>query len=542
VSGFFIGKLDKMKFKLKWVLCSCLNQDFKLGVKELRMFKQRGGAFIIFITVLVLGGLSLLLSGLNQGIAQKTENREQTIKALAEAKAALIGHALTYAETHRGQPPGYLPCPDQDGDGEADAPCGLTGESIIGFFPWKTLGLSQLRDGNGDCLWYAVSGTYKNSPKQALDNNSDGLFRIKDYKNNIIIGNTSLEQAIAVLFSPGIAISTLSTTQSRGITGVATECGSSSATAPIRAAQNFLEISVAGPGLTYSMFDFTADVPQTLASGFQKGRIVFNDTLLPITPTDFEPVYLRMSQWVGDKVRQCLKAYSTASTDVPTKALKLVPWTSTMNIATTDAYYLDVTNQLFGHIPSPKTAVSTASLVNTVASNPKLSNKWTIDPDANRPYTVISYCFDETLGTTYQDWYWWWWTKWKEQVFVAVNTANTPAVNTTTPGVSNNLQVAYGDINAPSYVNASFLVFVAGRRLTYTDNTGAAHVQVRDSTTDKSDITNYLEPFYQLNTPSAGLTQRNPNIQTTDTTFFVKSPTSMFNDLICNQDKCFFTH
>ncbi|MDD2816563.1 MAG: hypothetical protein PHP00_12660 [Thiotrichaceae bacterium] len=532
----------------------------------MRMFKQRGSAFIIFIVVLVLGSLSVLLSGLNQGIAQKTENREQTIKALAEAKAALIGHALTYAETHKGQPPGYLPCPDFDGDGDADAPCNNSGESTIGLFPWKTLGLAQLWDGNGDCLWYAVSGTYKNSPKQSLDNDTNGLFRIKDYKGNILIGQKPEEQAIAVLFSPGVMLANSTGTQSRGIIDKPTECSSKNANSQIRQAQNFLEISVAGPGLALDgkIFDFTADLPQYSTSGPLKGRVIFNDTVLPITPTDFEPVYLKMSQWVGEKVRNCLKTYMNLpktyinsqsnlpyQSDIPLD----LPWATTMNIATTDAYYYDVTNQLFGHISTPKTATPppaippatpAPNLTNTVVSNPKLSNKWTIDPDANRPNTVISYCFDETLNITYQDWYWWWWTKWKEQVFVAINEANMPVVSMTTPGVSNNLRVAYGDINSPSYVDASFIVFVAGRRLSYhykdSLNVERVYTQVRDTVADKSNIVNYLEPFYQLNTPSIGKTQINPEIATNQTTFFVKEPTSLFNDVICNQDKCFFTH
>ncbi|MEN9849234.1 MAG: hypothetical protein RL368_1974 [Pseudomonadota bacterium] len=525
-------------------------------------FKQRGGAFVIFITVLVLGGLSVLLSGLNQGIAQKNQTREQTIKVLTEAKAALIGHALTYAETHKGQPPGYLPCPDQDGDGDADAPCGLTGESIIGFFPWKTLGLPQLRDGNGDCLWYAVSGTYKNSPKQSLDNDTDGMFRIKDYKNNIILGNTPLEQAIAVLFSPGVMLANSSGTQSRDILGTATECASVNSTAQIRGAQNFLEISVAGPGLTKLTFDFTADLPKKSDSGVLKGRFIFNDTLLPITPTDFEPVYLRMSQWVGDKVRNCLKAYSISTKDADTKALKLVPWTTTMNITTNDEYYLDITGLTFGHISTPKTATPppatppkdpAPNLANTVLSNSKLPNKWTVDPDANRPNTAIAYCFDETLNTTYQDWYWWWWTKWKEQVFIAVNTANIPTVTNST--ASSNLTIITEDTKTsppplPSILSTpiatSFLVFVAGRRLSYhykdSLNVERIYTQVRDNVTDKSNIVNYLEPFYQINTPSIGKTQINPEIAIDQTTFFVKAPTSLFNDVICNQDKCFFTH
>lgn len=489
-------------------------------------FKQRGGAFVMFIVVLVLGGLSVLLSGLNQGIAQKTENKEQTVKVLAEAKAALIGHALTYAETHKGQPPGYLPCPDRDGDGDADSPCNDSGISTIGFFPWKTLGLEQLRDGNGDCLWYAVSGTYKNSPKQALDNDTNGMFRIKDYKGNVLIGQKPEELAIAVLFSPGVMLANNSTTQSRETIGTPTECSSLNAVARIRQAQNFLEISGAGPGLGSTTFDFTADLPQYSTSGPLKGRVVFNDVVLPITPTDFEAVYLKMSQWVGDRVRQCLKAYSASAKDAATKNLKLSPWTTTMNIATTDAYYLDVTGLTFGHLATPKPPAPALNLANTVNSNSNLLSKW-----ADYPITGVS-CFDETQGTTSQDWYWWWWTKWKEQVFISVNPTNAP-----TPTTTNNLSLAYQDPSNPSNyinVNSSFLVFVAGRRLSYqykdSSNVIQTYTQVRETEADKSNLMNYLEPYVS----------NNPSVQSTDTTFFVKAPTAMFNDVICNQDKCFF--
>ena len=62
--------------------------------------------------------------------------------------------------------PGYLPCPDLDNDGWAEATCGSqNGDSgqaeRLGRLPWKTLGLPDLRDGYGERLWYAVSSKYK---------------------------------------------------------------------------------------------------------------------------------------------------------------------------------------------------------------------------------------------------------------------------------------------------------------------------------------------------------------------------------------------
>ncbi len=35
---------------------------------------------------------------------------------------------------------------------------------MIGRLPWRTLGLEPLRDGNGECLWYAVSGSHQRHP------------------------------------------------------------------------------------------------------------------------------------------------------------------------------------------------------------------------------------------------------------------------------------------------------------------------------------------------------------------------------------------
>lgn len=86
-------------------------------------------------------------------------------RALALAREALIA----YAADRPIDPvvgPGYLPCPDLDGDGWAEATCGsLSGDSgqaqRLGLLPWKTLGIPELRDGWGERLWYAVSTKYK---------------------------------------------------------------------------------------------------------------------------------------------------------------------------------------------------------------------------------------------------------------------------------------------------------------------------------------------------------------------------------------------
>ena len=86
-------------------------------------------------------------------------------RALAQAREALLAYAAD-RPINAAVGPGYLPCPDLDDDGWAEATCGSqNGDSgqadRLGRLPWKTLGVPDLRDGYGERLWYAVSSKYK---------------------------------------------------------------------------------------------------------------------------------------------------------------------------------------------------------------------------------------------------------------------------------------------------------------------------------------------------------------------------------------------
>jgi hypothetical protein len=100
-----------------------------------------------------------------------------------------------------------LPCPDRDGDGAADtAPntgsCGTTRQPAIGLLPWKTLGLPPLRDADGECLWYAVSGDFKDAADPAattpVNADTDGVITVRNEN-----GNSLATQLVAVVFAPG---------------------------------------------------------------------------------------------------------------------------------------------------------------------------------------------------------------------------------------------------------------------------------------------------------------------------------------------------
>jgi len=143
--------------------------------------RQRGMLLPALLVLLAVGGLGWLLAR-QDSAAHRTLTREaRTADALATAREALLGYAATYRNReHPNADFGYLPCPDLDGDGSSET-CGTKGQISIGRLPYLTLNLPDLRDGDGECLWYAVSGNFKNNPKpDALNWDSIGSFRILD--------------------------------------------------------------------------------------------------------------------------------------------------------------------------------------------------------------------------------------------------------------------------------------------------------------------------------------------------------------------------
>lgn len=364
---------------------------------------QTGAALLIFLTILILGMTAFLLAKLNQ-TPLKLENQAQTAQALAEAKTALLGFAMAYAENHLGQPQGYLPCPDFNGDGSSpysgssDTSCGDAGKSVIGRLPWKTLGLPVLRDGNGDCLWYAVSGTYKDRPKSVLTSDTNGLFDIQNKQGNTIVGNLDSNQAIAIIFSAGQLINN----QNRSTTlGQATECGSKLLTDPVNDPRNYLDNmnnisnALGGDITTGGTFSFVDNKLWATSLALQsswfiqsekasvsnnEANVLFNDHLLAITPTDFVPVYRRMDSWVANRVKDCLSEYNQQysenyltiyGTAAPSNKY---PWAA----AITDETYSDSDEQRFGRIPQ-------SPLSQTSISDNELPISWSRDPHFSKP-------------------------------------------------------------------------------------------------------------------------------------------------------------
>jgi len=171
--------------------------------------KQNGIALLVVMLVLVLTATFLLVNTLSaRGIAQE---RDRKIAAtMAIAKDALIAYAVSYSDTHSDQVPGYLPCPDTPAfganpEGYAAPNCGAKNVTVAGKFPWRTLGIEPPRDGSGECLWYVVSGTFKNLTKTDVMNwDTLGQLEVIGPDDGTIISGAAPDtRAAAVIIAPG---------------------------------------------------------------------------------------------------------------------------------------------------------------------------------------------------------------------------------------------------------------------------------------------------------------------------------------------------
>jgi len=176
------------------------------------MQHQRGGVLLVMLVILVMGITTVFVTSLS-GTAILNHRNHSAADALALAKEALIGYAVTYGDTHPGKSHGYLPCPDPNGD--AGSPtlkegsselCGTDATShAIGRLPWRTLDLPALFDGSSECLWYAVSGNYKSTQTANPTMNWDTAAQLHVYGSDGI--EIAPGEIVALVISPGAPLS-----------------------------------------------------------------------------------------------------------------------------------------------------------------------------------------------------------------------------------------------------------------------------------------------------------------------------------------------
>ena len=459
---------------------------------------------MVMLVIVVLGITAVLLNSLNTS-SLKIARQEISTTAMAQAKDALIGYAIAYPEFHpKGTPgriafvPGHLPCPDSNSaignEGDEDPNCGTKGVTVVGYLPWKTLGLAPLRDSWGNCLWYAVSGSFKANPKTDLLNwDSIGQFQVVGADGSTVIaGGTTETRPVAVIFSPGPPLS------GQNRTGGIGECGGDYDPA------HFLDTVATVSNATLNS---TADGISVVAATGPAGS--YNDKLLWISRDDIlargieKRSDLNTSQQsLLQKTAECIASYGLANTN------KRLPWAAPITLADAapDTYqndkFNDTANLLVGRIPFivRDSFLSTGSTLPSFAFCPASSPGCRLFRPDNCGATFLAMAGYPTTtdGVSNKDSPDGWFEKWKDHLFFAVAEDFKPssviaAANLCNTPTAAGRKCLYVDGIGPY---ASIVIF-AGRR-----QTG----QSRDTVSNKNLPGNYLEGIN-----ATAITNNNPS-------------------------------
>lgn len=314
-----------------------------VSLKQWDWNKQRGAALLVMLLILVVGAAAVLLNALNSA-AVRLARQAQTQAALAFAKDALVGRALSNANM-----PASLPCPDLvtniagnnvPNDGVADLLSGNNCPSFIGHFPWRTLGLGDVRDGAGERLWYVLSPSMRDDESaRSLNSDTIGQLSLQD--------GTPQTGLVALIFAANAPLD-----------------GQVRIAANENNVVHYLEGENANGDWIFSQ---QTTSPQ------------FNDEAIGVTAT---ALFRIVEQRVLREIRFCLDDYAAASGGK-------YPWASPL---TDTAHYFGSWNTYFGRIPAqPNVLVGavdakTASFVDALVAAQIALNNY----DANNSGTTRS--------------------------------------------------------------------------------------------------------------------------------------------------------
>jgi type II secretory pathway pseudopilin PulG len=486
--------------------------------------RQSGFALLLFMVVMI-GFITAGVSGfLSSSVKQKNEQAKiKTQQALLKAKEALLSYALDYRVEDKGPPSGVpdgkvdfyrmgrLPCPDAGSagtEGNQDPGCGAQGVNAIGLLPFKSVGLGKIEDASGECLWYVVSGDYKNSVSaEMLNRDSVGYLNVVDENGNLRHGANEDEFPIALIISPGGALDG----QDRTPDAALPECKANFTVS------NYLEGGV--------NIDYTTDHPATAdtlwrflttSESAYLDNSDHNDQVIAIYPHELWDRISAMKDLEADNsagvapsspienltksLAECIAAYGNAD------AQRRLPYPAPLNLIDyrNNANYDDVPTN-YGRFPQ----VVDSSIVNHA--------KFVLDTSGS------SYC-EGVVTTAYDELLW---KNWKDHFFYWVSKDFDPA--TPTNADSNKCTAANGCFTVDSKVDKVAAMVVYARNVEIGRDRiwswdGVAGVLDVD---DKRFPVNYLEGGNQIPYTGTGATQNYDSNQS-DYTWCIEYDNSSF--------------
>ena len=436
--------------------------------------KQNGIALLVLVIIIALTLSTYYFSSISV-VDIKIDNLEKTRVALKQAKRALINYAVMHADGEGSGDSGeygYLPCPHTKiipfftEEGVQDGSCGGKNKNSVGYLPWSSLDSNILRDGSGSCLWYAVSGGYKNNLNSDLINeDTNGMFQLVDSGGAVVTGNASENRVVAIILSPGSALDG----QSRTVDS-ATICGDDG-TNP----SAYLE----GNGGTDNavLFGSTDTIDQFIHASITSDSPVppsivppYNDYFITITREEIWSAILGRSDFnnkmtdLTEVLAKCLSQYAAISTK------DRLPWPAPMNLTDyrDDSKYDDASGYT-GRFPFIITDSNSAI---TVGSNGELFTQaacnilggLTVDlTNTSSEYRIL-------------------WNNWKDHFFYVLSKDFEPAATTASCGSN--------CITVNTVPMAGVVIYAGSRQVGMQIRNGAVAAGDVDT---KDDISNYID-------------------------------------------------
>jgi len=174
--------------------------------RQSQLTRQGGAALLVAMLIALSLSLTFFFKSANTGTVNA--NRQQaTEKVLAQAKEALIAWSVLQGDvaTSSTRRPGTLPCPDTDNSGNQAGSCSDAGGTTIGRLPWKTLGIDDVRDADGERLWYVLSNDFRRAAglnNKAINSDTQGTLQLYSADGTSLL-TPPREELAAIVFSPG---------------------------------------------------------------------------------------------------------------------------------------------------------------------------------------------------------------------------------------------------------------------------------------------------------------------------------------------------
>lgn len=172
---------------------------------------RQNGYALLFMVIALMGIGGVVIAGFTQDARLESDRQKHlhNQRVLLEAKQALLNYAYNYPVTSNNvQGPGRLPCTDVDNDGNSDTNFALC--NILGRLPWAepALNLYDMRDADGQRLWYAVSNRFStnglNVPVNSDPAVTFGTITLRDQSGNPVFDASAGGSGIAaIIIAPG---------------------------------------------------------------------------------------------------------------------------------------------------------------------------------------------------------------------------------------------------------------------------------------------------------------------------------------------------